>query len=222
MNHHFSEFYHGTDARILRMSTLERQSYIQFAKEVVDTLGTKFLSLFQIDHRLLMFKEQLGECYELFVDSIQNVYLNKIGYEHYQYGNLYVTTWKPDAVMYSVKSHAFGEIGLIAYGIISGMMAIAKAQGNSLDMFLPMKPFIDFAESAPSPVVLKIDSIDKSFLKNEDGTFIEIDKIVCGASYRYLKNIDFSKCEIVNDDEVQSWNDKFIHLRRIVRASRMF
>lgn len=139
MSHHFSEFYHGTDARILRMSTIERQSYIKFSKEVVDTLGAKFLSLFQIDHRLLMFKEQLGDCYELFVDSIQNVYMNKIGYDHYQYDKLYVTTWKPDAVMYSVKSYVFGKIGLMAYGIILDMMAIAKAQGNSLDMFLPMK-----------------------------------------------------------------------------------
>lgn len=222
MNPYFSDFYHGTDARILRMPNHVRQSYIKFAKEVIDSLGTTFLPLFQIDNKLLMLKEQLGNCYESFVDSIMHVYMNKIGYEHYQYDNLYVTTWKPDAVTYSIKSYAFGEIGMIAYGIVSGMMAITKFQGNSLDMFLPMKPFIDFAESPPAPVVLRIDDIDKSFLRNEDGTIIDIDKIVCGASYRYLKNTDLSKCEIVHDEEIQFLNERFAQFRKIVNAFEMF
>lgn len=83
-----------------------------------------------------------------------------------------------------IQSYALGEIGMITYEIILGMMSMAKFPGNPLNMFLPMKSFIGFGGFTAAPVVPKIDNIYKSFQRNEDGTFVDVDKILCCTSYR--------------------------------------
>ncbi|MDE6027826.1 MAG: hypothetical protein K2G23_07135 [Muribaculaceae bacterium] len=86
-----------------------------------------------------------------------------------------------------IQSYALGEIGMITYEIILGMMSMAKFPGNPLNMFLWMKLFIDFAASTAASVVLKIDNIYRTFQRNKDGRFVDVDEIVCCTPYRYLK-----------------------------------
>ncbi len=188
-------FYHGTDARIVRMSQEERNCYFADCNLIIDALWPFYEALLEKEYieKIVHGEKRLVE--RLRIDLLyQNLFEGKgeldyydlrekilmlrdckRGIELYQYGNFYVATTKSRASSYALRSFAGGELGLITYRLIQG------AQIIKFDNFCPntdvdhaMSNIIEMATSIKrEPVVFKLENLNIDNLQWEDGRPID-------------------------------------------------
>lgn len=214
----FPELYHGTDARIVKMSPEERRQYFEHCEKVIDFLFPYYDKLAttyekveiwkgglllgygserQLDKR---FKDKLEQIPGLFSNlhkSITLIQARNRGNGQYQYGSFYVTSMRGMAVSYALRSFAGGELGYAAYYYIRGLECVELESYNpSRDIIRSMDIIREFAgdEGQHDPVIFTFKDIDIDCLQNERGNPLppDFDDFDTGQSFRLLKDVQLS------------------------------
>ena len=190
---HIPFLYHGTDARIIRMTEEERNLYIDTCHIVVNYLWSFFKPLFK-DNKLGQYKEILSseETPYLYLNvseklSMVDMMLN--GRQQYQYGDLYLTSRDFSATSYSRSSFAGGEIGLIAFRMIEAAEIIGfEGLYDNTDAIAAIETVKKFALDESEPVVLKVRDLAPEYLQEDTGIAIDWSSIkVIPQLFRYKK-----------------------------------
>ena len=185
--------YHGTDARIVKMSDEERYNYIKTCHAVVSYLWDFFKPLYR-ERKLEQYKEVLSPkdnpyLYANVYEKLSMVDMMNNGCQQYQYGDLYLTSRDNSAYNYARRSFAGGEIGLIAYRMIEtaeiiGFDGLYENKAAVADI----ETVKQFALEENEPVIIKVKNLDPKYLQTDTGEPIEWSSIrVIPQLYRYDK-----------------------------------
>lgn len=210
-----SELYHGTDARLIEMSECERIHYMGLCKFVIDNVFPIFdkleKDLITIDvvyngQNIKVFKSKLEIEYRDKLDAVPYLYSNLLdklsiiranrnGDGNYQYGSLYLTSFRPKAEIYAHNATAGGEFGLTAYRLIQAVEIIKPIDFNpSTEVCAAIKTIKAFAgdKTMYKPVVITLKDIDSSDLLRENGNEITGEEALFLQDFRYSKDIVLS------------------------------
>lgn len=115
----FDSLYHGTDARILAMTSEEKDEWKKIFFELADILRPYYPEVYHLD----IFKKSFenGNREDIFLNlwnAISRYDAMKNGSKQYQYGEIYLTNGFDRAKSYAYGSFAFGEVGLNAYRML--------------------------------------------------------------------------------------------------------
>ena len=214
----FPELYHGTDARIVKMSSEERRQYFEHCEKVIDFLFPYYDKLAttyekveiwegglllgygserQLDKR---FKDKLEQIPGLFYNlhnAITLIQGRNSGNGQYQYGSSYVTSMRERAVNYARRSFAGGELGLIAFRYIQGLEFVEFEDYHpSREIMQSMDIVREFGgdESKYDPEIFTFKDVDIDCLQNERGNPLppDFDDFDTGQSFRLLKDVQLS------------------------------
>lgn len=218
--------YHGTDARIIEMTELERKQYLDDCNLVIDSLHPLFKQLLEWEktekivngEKIYVYEYPLKTRYEKILNEKYGQYgyinlLEKLSMINarnnnsglYQYKNLYLCSSKRTAMNYSQRSYAGGETGLNAYRLIQGFDVIfANKQKLSKNVKAAVDKIRDFAkEGNERPAIVTIEDVDISCLTYEDGKPIVKEdlenRVKCrkqDMKFRYSKAVDLKECKI--------------------------
>lgn len=174
-------YYHGSDARIFRMTDDERHFYKQLCKNILNLLFPIFkqyqdynwlsFSAFEkkINHDSKEDKSLLREFASCYV--VVRGWLN--GAPLYQYDDnvLYITNNKAKAQQYAIQAAHFGEIGDCAYKFIKSIKFLQIPEDEKIELIhdINIQQFLEFAEGTAEPVVFEVSGIDAKYLKSESG-----------------------------------------------------
>lgn len=196
--------YHGTDARIVRMSAEERKEHKQHCMLVVDFLWPFYdRSIFEIAN--LIGDEQMTKR-PLFWKAFICIGGYKNRNQQYQYEHFSLTNMKERAEAYAYNSFAGGELGLIAYELYQGAKEIGFDGWNPTDEVISAaRNIADFAEDVHEPVLFSFDDYDLGLLRMEDGkdlSELSWQSMATGSvkcSLRYLGNakLDISRATLL-------------------------
>lgn len=222
--------YHGTDARLARMSQEEIEAFKSGIFKSLDFLW-QFYEPYSKEHTHMEYNETCKRYVQ--VQDIENlkpilrydtdptlydnlmlaISINQMrlkGRKGWQYDGLYLTNWEELAWHYAKRSFCFGEIGLITYQFILASKRIRFREWNpEPEVENAMKIVKEFAEATPEPIVVKVDDYDIRNLRDESGK-----KLKEGISNRVfiLKGkVDLRKYEILTEPSGDT-NDDFLHL----------
>ena len=209
-------FYHGTDARIVRMKEKERKQYINGCNIVINYLFKFYKPL--LEHEMVktqiggitckVLKQKIEVLYKnIFIENNKldlyyriyeksryvDWYFN--GSQKYQYSSFYVTGDKDKAKGFAYRAYAGGEFGMNAYYLIQGLELISFPDFNpSQEVEKAIESILDFAmEGKEEPVVFELNDLNLDMLLNEDGTKIDINTPYYyfeDSSFRYTGNIN--------------------------------
>ncbi len=182
--------YHGTDARILRMSPAEINSFKQDILKALDYMWP-FFEPYTQEHRHQEYKpsikgtvsvqdvEYLKELLDYAKDSTlycqvsMAININQMrlsNRKQWQYDGLYLTNWDWQAMGYAKRGFAFGELGLVASILITAAKKIKfKGWNPGPDTERAMTRIHAFSEDKPEPVVVVLDNLDITHIKDEGG-----------------------------------------------------
>lgn len=203
--------YHGTDAKIVRMSSNERRNYLALCNLVIDYLWQFYEPL--LEHEMvdavingvaakvlktkfdILYKKKIEDC------GVKNLYYNLCekmiivsarnnGSGRYQYGSFYLSKDKQTAKRYAYGSFAGGETGLIAYRFIEGAEIIKfqdfNPHENIIEAINRIKEFAK--EGTEEPVIFELNNLDPELLLYEDGREIDWNNFL-PSHYRYIGNL---------------------------------
>ena len=105
--------YHGTDAKMVRMTEKERQAFFESCSAVIEILAP-ILPKYELK-KLLELSETGEFWYQGIQDTIRCVSSMEAGDKRFQYGNLYLTTNGCNAEHYARNAFAGGEFGRHAW-----------------------------------------------------------------------------------------------------------
>ena len=207
-NNHIPYLYHGTDARIIKMTEEERNNYINICHAVVNYLWSFFKPLFQ-ERKLEHYKDMLSpkdnpNLYANVYEKLSMVDMMNNGCQQYQYGDLYLTSCGFSAANYSRRSFAGGEIGLIAYRMIEAAETIGfdGLYKNNTAVY-DIKTVKQFALEESEPIVIKVRDIDPLLLQEDTGETIDWSSIkVIPQLFRYSKEMILDMKDAVNLENV--------------------
>jgi len=178
--------FHGTDARILRMSQNEVKAFKKSIQKSLDYLW-QFYKPYSLDNyhneysdkgkRYIMVREIEKLKTILNDDLYHSVYgavsLNELrlnGRKQWQYDGLYLTNWDWQAWGYAKRASSFGELGLVAQILITGARKIQfNGWEPDSDTERAMNRIVAFSEGKPEPVVVILDNLDLKHIKDEGG-----------------------------------------------------
>jgi len=185
--------YHGTDARILRMSQDEIKAFKQDIFMALDYLW-KFYEPYTMEHTHLEYnpvsgrsvcvqdveylKGPLGhdEGSDLYTQVVLAISVNNHrleGKNAWQYDGLYLTNWEWQAWGYAKRAYSFGELGMIAQILIKGARKIGFNNWNpDAGTISAMDRIIGFSEGKAEPVIIILDNLDISHIKDESGNYL--------------------------------------------------
>ena len=175
---HIPFLYHGTDARIIRMSDDERKRYMNSCHSVVNYLWPFFETTYK-ENKTAQYKEILSKVgdsnlYYNLLEKLAMVNLMRKDQQQYQYGDLYLTSRENTADNYSKRSFAGGEIGLIAYRMIQAAEIIGfDGLYNNSEVVADIEMVQRFSTIKNEPVVLKIRDLEPSYLQTDTGEPID-------------------------------------------------
>ena len=203
--------YHGTDSRILAMSSDERKFFKQDCLLAIDYMWPFFepyypsifapsLNLpFDVDD------EEETELRDLIyiINSLKND--NKL----FQYDYFYLTNSLERAIDYAKNAFAFGEVGFLAYSLLNVTPKFQFKDWNPDQMTTQALARIKkFGEAKPSPVILVFTNYILENLRDEKGKpIIDIflptpeNHFAFECSYRYLGELDVSSAVQLNLQE---------------------
>ena len=187
--------YHGTDARVIRMSNEERKAYVAGCNFVIDKLCHSFGIL-----EPSRVKELGIELYTLLFMIQQR---NKKS-EFFQYNVLCLTNLYDRAMYYANHSFAGGEVGFLAYNLIkqceNRFPEKFKLYENIDVTINNIKKFAE--EETRYPVIITINDIDTDYLVFESGCKIDDESIkviteqTFETSFKYKKELDLNQYKI--------------------------
>ena len=172
-------YYHGTDARMVIMSEVERRQYKQACMTAIDYLWPFFEPYYQRDVMVKELKEPLGyyddrALYANLHDALTRKHARMTGNQLYQYDCFYVTNLRGRAKSYAFRAFAGGEIGLTAYRMYQAALKIGFPQwAPSAEVEAALKQISDFAHQPAQPVLFAFDRLELDYLQDEDGSAID-------------------------------------------------
>ena len=191
--------YHGTDARIVRMSSEDIKRIKAKCEEALHYMWPFFVPLYDDD------QDRLKSCMDFDHDPEEYLKLmDKLiccsgmhnGNENYQYKALYVTNDIERAKRFARRAYAFGEIGEVTY-IMSEAAKKIKFEGwNPSEDITEILDYIKkFAEEDSEPVVIKLENLDPWYFEFSNGSFVPpkllnlkaLHGTIC--NFRYVKDI---------------------------------
>ena len=189
--------YHGTDARIVRMSNAKITKLKEQCTEALHYMWSFFKPLYDKDHETLKrcqdFDNRPEEYYKL-LDKLNCCSAMHNGREEYQYEALYLTNSIERAKGYARRAYAFGEIGEVTYIMCKAAMKIKFKEWNPTEAISNTLNFIkEFAEEDSEPVVIKVENLDPLYFEMDNGGLVcqDILDLEPGEmfSFRYVKAI---------------------------------
>lgn len=218
--------YHGTDARLARMSQEEIEAFKASIIKSLDFLW-QFYEPYSEEHCHMEYNEvckgyvQVRDLEKLkpilgygtdptlynnllFAISINQNRLK--GRKGWQYDGLHLTNCEELAWHYAKRAFCFGEIGLVTYQFILASKKIRFRGWNpDPDVELAMKKICEFAEGKAEPIVVVIDDYDIKILREEGGK-----KLKEGVSSRVFTlkgKVDLRKFKILTEPSGDTNND---------------
>ena len=177
--------FHGTDARVIRMTESERVHFFGNCKVVIDYLWKFYRPLFLCsdgqtrkieEYKDLFVIQNKQYVYDNLLEKLWMVDMWKNGNQQYQYGDLYLTSSRIKAENYARRSFAGGELGLIAYRMISALEVLSfdnlYSDQNISSVIQMIKSFAE-DEVAKSPVVVKAYNLEPKCLLTDEGKIID-------------------------------------------------
>ena len=220
--------YHGTDARILDMSDADRNAFKQDCMKAIDCLWNVFEPYYNTNINIRTIEDGVVKIVndkklielqpKLRFDEDETIYYNlyekltmvsawKNNNELYKYDSLYLTNSMDRAKNYAHRAYAFGEIGLIAYRLLSAAAMIGfDVCPDDESMKHVLCKIKTFAEAKREPIVLEFDDYDPEDVKMEDGSELDFsldDDIIRhgGWSFRYTGSLAFDKAKRIYIDD---------------------
>lgn len=190
--------YHGTDARIVRMSNEKITKLKEQCTEALHYMWSFFKPLYDKDRETLMrsldFDNKPEDYYKL-MDKLNCCSAMHNGIEEYQYEALYLTNSIERAKGYARRAYAFGEIGEVTYIMYKAAMKINFSDWNPTEAVSYTLNFIkDFAEEDSEPVVIKVENLDPLYFEMDNGGLVRQRMLEFSpgktCSFRYVKTIE--------------------------------
>lgn len=204
--------YHGTDARLVKMSKEDREQYMRSCSIVIDTLWDLLEPLLQSEQKetiingkpAFIWQEKIEQYKDVIIEKTNNPYgyynvreaINCIGGKKsnnrlYEYGDLYLTKLRPIAADFARMSVCGGEYGKNAYRFIQAVESIGLEYYKDIsDDIQRIKCFSEDLENH-APVVIEMANIDLKYLLTENGDTIDKlgSRFFHRTNYRYIKDI---------------------------------
>lgn len=192
--------YHGTDARIVRMSNEKITKLKEQCTEALHYMWSFFKPLYDKDRETLMRSldfDNRPEVYYKLMDKLHCCSAMHNGREEYQYEALYLTNSIERAKGYARRAYAFGEIGEVTYIMYKAAMKIKFSDWNPTEAVSNTLNFIkDFAEEDSEPVVIKVENLDPLYFEKDNGGLVcqDILDFEPGEmfSFRYVRTIELN------------------------------
>ena len=170
------EYYHGTDARFVRMSREQYRDYITRCDEAIAYMWPFYQQLLSEDPLLLNLENLLSN-----KDLAHNVreacfihrrYLD--GSEQYQYGDLYLTWDLKKAIKYAYGAFVGGEYARKAYRMYQGAQELHFNGWNPNEHVQQIfEEICQYAEAPHEPVFFKLTHLDLNCLETDMGLPID-------------------------------------------------
>ena len=214
--------YHGTDARIVRMTEAERLQYLNGCNQVIDYLFQFYKPLLEnvkveeqingmtcyvfkpkieVQYKKLFIENDMKALFYLLHEKISMIDWSKNGAQLYQYGSFYVTKNKERAQDFAYKAYAGGELAMNAYYLIKGIEFIQFPDYNpSKEVKNAITTILDFSKKGKEePVVFALDDLNREHLFEEDGKEVDWSLGFITSNLRYTGEIklDLSKAEFL-------------------------
>jgi hypothetical protein len=191
-------FYHGSDARILRMPTSERMLMHKTCKEVASMLWQYYKLHCDGNGLLKDIRDYVPKQHKLYNALFDKVslwasYVDGASSYQYQDEGIYLTTEIYKARDYAYNSFAFGEVGSIAYRMIQGLdfyqFKNFKPNAEEADAINRVK---QFAQGSPEPTVTMVDDLDTDNMVNisDYNMTIDLTNIHLIHDVRYTRDIN--------------------------------
>lgn len=193
-------FYHGTDARILRMSPDEIRSFKQDIIKALDYLWL-FFKPYSGDMECL--KGPLGYDMDtsLYCQTSMAISINMhrlTSMKLWQYEGLYLTNWDWQAWSYSRRAYCFGELGMVAQILITSAGKIRfRGWKPDYDTKRAMDRIMSFSKVKPEPVVVVLDNLEIEHIKDAGGG--ELKEGSCSRVFMYDKDINLNDYPVLDD-----------------------
>ncbi len=170
--------YHGTDARIVRMSESQRSSYKNGCFLVIDYIWDVLRDEYDY-HHLNSFRQPLG--YDAKTATWKHPWIRlanamnliggyKNGNEKYQYNSFYLTGLRDRAICYARDSFAGGESGMMVYDVVRAMDVVQPSYWRPTGAIAEAIDNIKaFGNDNASPVLFRFDDLDFDMLETDSG-----------------------------------------------------
>lgn len=188
LNNHFSEYkiidfdeadielYHGTDAKMIRMSKEQRQAHKSYCKQAIEFLypiyKAKFYDGNSGDYWGSIYKTSLDkETTENLIKALNCYRKMLIDHPLYQYpeGVIFLTHNYHEAEVYAEKSFAGGEFGHIAYYMCKAANILFPDLEPDKETSSAIKYVLEFGNKEREPVVKTVKNFKIKLLKDENG-----------------------------------------------------
>ena len=206
-----TSLYHGTDARIVRMSDSQRAAYKKGCFLAVDYIWDVLRDEYEF-HHLKHFRQPLGydpktstwaHPWILLSKAMNNISGHKNDNPQYEYGSFYLTGLRDRAVCYARDSFAGGESGMNVYDVVTAMEIVRPPFWNPTGAVLEaIKTIKAFGNGPAAPVLFQFDDLDFDLLETDSGSNDPeaVSLMIEYGSVRYTGDIvlDLSKAEYLH------------------------
>ena len=216
-------FYHGTDARFVRMRQEEREKLREDALYASNYMLPFYLPHIESRQSINAFNKELQDedlaHNSLLAAQVFDRYLRTTNNDEpgqYQYGDLYLTSDIDNALTYAYSSFIGGEFNRLAYRMFCGARSYHFEGWKPTERFNAiMQKLCRFAEEEPEPVVLKFAHLDWNYILQDTGEplfpeDIEEPYFLIGRSIRYTRHLEFdlSKAWFLPKDPQSIYREK--------------
>lgn len=196
-------FYHGTDARISRMSDEERKTFrkeifaaLDYMWGLMDPYFCKYDEVPDHKHNIIrriekmkVFEGKMEEdTYSQFYYALSHEKARRDDLKTWQYqeGVLYFTTTLKTAISYAYRSNVFGELGSNVWNMYKGIRNLNLDTWNPSEEIQTILDKIErFATEEPFPIVYMFDDLDRDYLFTDAGEAVSDEQLEFRHLFRY-------------------------------------
>ncbi len=170
------ELYHGTDAKMIRMSKEQWQAHKSYCKQAIEYLYPIFKAKFYDgnsgDYWGSIYKTSLDkETTENLIKALNSYRRMLLDHPLYQYpeGVIYLTPNRQEAIAYAEKSFAGGEFGHIAYYLCKAANMLFPDLKPDKETSSAIKYVLEFGNKEREPKIMTVRNFEIKLLKDENG-----------------------------------------------------
>ena len=180
------KLYHGTDFRVLKMTSEEREEFRKYSEKVVDYL---YPAISKMDYEKAETAQILRDVepnfFGNFLNALNLISGNKNGNPLYQLGSFYVTTEDYKAASYANTCYCFGETGKRALRLIQAVKALNLEEELHCEVIAKeMEKIYEFGMADPQPAIYVFENFKASDLLSEEGEEVDEEDLEYLQCYR--------------------------------------
>lgn len=197
------QLYHGTDARISRMTDEERKAFRNDILEALDYMWSLMTPYFQqfdevVDRehnriryveKIIQFKDVMGEeMWNKLYQALSHDKARRDGLHTWQYQDnlIYLSADIRSAISYAYRSFVFGELGETLWDMYQGLQVLRpKNWSPSEKIQSTLDKALRLAEEEHVPIVYILTNFDYDQLKTDGGKSIPRDEIENHLLFQY-------------------------------------